>query len=201
MTTGSPSAAEIAAATERALRGLQTGIEPVPAADAQPALDGAVATGAGTLAMFLQVFAWILAAAAAVLLVVLALQMLQRRQRRPAAGAAEESDGPGSPDADATAPPASALAAAARGDHGEALRLLLAEVLPRFYRGRGRGWPAAWTSRQCLRQVPAAEPGRADLAALVAAVERHHFGGEPATAEDWDRWRRRGPLLVRGVRA
>jgi hypothetical protein len=189
MTAGSPSATEIAAATERALAGLQTELDPVtPEVGAAPT---PLAVDTSPVAAFLDVLVWVLVAAGVVVLVTMAVQSLARRRTGEAADEAPEEPGPRAEAA--VRPPEAATRAAARGDFGEALRLLLGEVLPRFYRGRGDGWPEAWTSRQCLRHVPRAEPARADLADLVATVERHHFGGRPATAVDWERWRERAP--------
>ncbi len=196
MPNGPPSAAEIAAATERALAGLQTELAPPSAAvPARP--QAALAVDAAPLADFLQLLTWLLVAVAAVLLVTMVVQSVRARRAgrtgpSPASGPADRDD----PAARELTAPEAARAAAARGDFGEALRLLLGEVLGRFGRRAGGGWPEAWTSRQCLRRIPAGEPGREPLAGLVAAVERHHFGGRPASAADWEHWRQRAEGLA-----
>lgn len=70
---------------------------------------------------------------------------------------------------------------------GEAIHALGLGVLGELERrARGPAAPASLTSREVLRHaaLPSAEAG-ADLAFLVAAVERAHFGGRSAGPEDW----------------
>ncbi len=200
MSNGSSSAAEIAAAeiaaaTERALAGLQTELDPVGSAPS-PTPGAALTMDAAPLGDVLQLLTWLLVAVAVVLLATMTVHgVLARRAGRDSGAQAPAPDRPERSDQLDAAPPA-AVRAADRGDFGEALRLLLGEVLGRFGRRAGGGWPEAWTSRQCLRRIPASDPGREPLAGLVAAVERHHFGGRSASAADWEHWRQRAGGLA-----
>ena len=190
-----PAQQALETALARALDGKQTRIEPV---DPSGLLAPAVLVSAAPLATFMRLFTYLLLAAGLVLLVTIIVQRIHSgRGTRPTSTAGEDAaaaaaDTPGH---GRDSVPEAAARAAARGEYGEALRLLLGEVLLRFYRGKGPGWPESWTSRQCLRRL--ADPGssRADLAELVATVERHHFGGLPAVVSDWEHWRRLAPGL------
>ncbi|MEZ4386917.1 MAG: DUF4129 domain-containing protein [Candidatus Krumholzibacteriia bacterium] len=181
-------AATLDAALERALSGLQTDVPESLLVDDHGA-QALITVPGDPLASFLQVMSWALLAAGVVLLVaVLGRSLVARLESRAGEGADSDPAPDEGPASGPAAPPEAALGAASRGDFGEALRLLLGEVLPLFYTGRGDGWPAAWTSRQCLGRVSPQEPARADLAQLVAVVERHHFGGRPAGPADWECW-------------
>jgi hypothetical protein len=150
----------------------------------------------GPSAGFFQLLTWLVViAAAAVVITVIAQSIVDRRRRHGTATEPADADDEAAAKVAYTVPQ-SAADAAARGDFAEALRLLLRDALPRFYRGKAGQWPIAWTSRTCLRRIPAGEPARTELADLIAAVERHHFGGRPVGAADWDAWRVRAERLV-----
>lgn len=179
-------------AVDRALAGMQTEITPLP----ERSMSEPRSVSVGSLGGFFELLTWLVVVAAVAVVITVVVQRVadrKRRRRTPTEGERE--------DVLASAPvayviPESAAAAAARGDYAEALRLLLRDALPRFYRGSAGAWPPSWTSRSCLRRVPADEPARPELAALVAAVEQHHFGGRPVHAADWDSWRVRAPRLL-----
>jgi hypothetical protein len=119
-------------------------------------------------------------------LAALAEWLVSRRRSRPAAPAA------GRPAAtpDDTAGTRAVLGDAERlaraGRFADAIHALLLHALAEL--GRRAGSPAASpaaTSREVLRAVPAASEAKAALAPLVGAVERVHFGREPAGLDDY----------------
>jgi hypothetical protein len=124
---------------------------------------------------------WALAAATAVVLLFhLALRL------RPGSGMAAD-DG-AIPADEAPVLPAGPLAdadqLAAAGAWAEAMHLLLLHVVEALKRRLGPV-PPALTSRELMRRIQLPEPATAAFAAIVAAVERSHFGGKPVGAADY----------------
>ena len=124
---------------------------------------------------------WILVAVGvATVLMWLARELGARYEKAPPPAAA-----PGT--AARRAPPAraDAEALAGAGRYREAIHALLLQVLSEL-RKRSEV-PPAWTSREVAAHVPLAGEARDGLRTLVHSVERTHFGGVPADANEYRR--------------
>jgi hypothetical protein len=73
---------------------------------------------------------------------------------------------------------------AAAGRYAEAIHALLFEALDALLRSGGPV-PLGRTSRELWRSARLEGRAREALGALIGAVERHHFGGTPATERDY----------------
>ena len=125
---------------------------------------------------------WALAAATgAVLLFHLALRL---RGRHWGAAEAGGEGAPAEPTELAAGPLADADQLAAAGAWAEAMHLLLLHVVEALKRRLGQV-PPALTSRELMRRIQLPEPATAAFGAIVAAVERSHFGGKPVGAADY----------------
>jgi len=86
---------------------------------------------------------------------------------------------------------------AAEGRHDEAIHALLLDALGLITERRRNAIPDALTSREILAERDLTTVAKGPLGALVEAVERHHFGGRTANAEDYARCRaRHGELAI-----
>ena len=75
--------------------------------------------------------------------------------------------------------------AALRGDHSEAIHLLLLGTIEEIRASLGYEAPPWWTSREIVRLAPLPTCCVHPLEQIVAAVERTHFGEANATKEDF----------------
>jgi Domain of unknown function (DUF4129) len=78
---------------------------------------------------------------------------------------------------------------AARGEYTEAIHTLLLRTLQELVRSAAVRVSPAMTSREILARVPLLADAREALAGLITAVEVTHFGGDPATLDDYVRCR------------
>ncbi|MEO8846215.1 MAG: DUF4129 domain-containing protein [Kofleriaceae bacterium] len=78
---------------------------------------------------------------------------------------------------------------AARAEYTEAIHTLLLRTLQELVRSAAVRVSPAMTSREILARVPLLADAREALAGLITAVEITHFGGDPATQDDYVRCR------------
>lgn len=133
-----------------------------------------------------QAFGWFMLGALLVILVLALGDAWRRRQRGfELDGKTAAADAP-APDIDVTMDPdLESLVRAGRW--AEAVHLLLQLAVRRLEHRLRRTVPPNLTSREMLRLRDLEAPARTPLSTLVEAVELSHFGGLPATREDFQR--------------
>lgn len=158
-------------------------------------LDSGVRALFGVLGPLVYALAWIALAVSVVLVVYfLARQTWSSRGRSarsapPPSPVPPEAESPTGPAGDALLTWEEIEALAARGAFGDAVHRLFLLVLEQL-RSRGRlALSSAVTGREAVHRARVPETSRQDLADLVSAVERFHFGDLELTRDDWERSR------------
>jgi hypothetical protein len=109
------------------------------------------------------------------------------RSRNPARAAAGADDEPAAGVRLTTNPRGLADLAAREGDFAAAVHLLLLGTIEEIRASLGYDAPASLTSREIVARAPLPAGAQPPLAALVAAVERSHFGARPVVEADYRR--------------
>lgn len=89
---------------------------------------------------------------------------------------------------------------ARRGEYREAIHTLLLRTLQELVRVAAVRVQSSMTSREILARVPLGAEPRAALAGLITAVELTHFGGDDASAADYERCRSQFQLFAAAYR-